>query len=393
MVLPSTSTTPSPPLRPEGLIDDRGVEHLVSRALRDPAARVTGWDLEPVDYDFGSPNTDGLFRIRATVDLEGRTHRWSAFVKVIRSFRHWPLIDAIPAPIREAALSGAHWRYEADSYLSDLDAVLPPGMRLPKLHLLKDLGDERLALVLEDVLTAPEPWSATTFARAARLLGRLGVRMTRGDVLPASASRVPGEVTTRHYAGRVVPAVLPALADDSTWRHPLLQAHQPLRRDMRELGDRLPAILLALQSLPHLMTHGDASPQNLLVPRTAPDTFVVVDWTLSGMAAVGADLGQLLVGLAHAGELSTADLPALRDVIIDAYTEGLAVEGMHVDAQTVAYGLDGDLAVRSALTTLPFERLSGPVTDQLAALVVRRIELTRFLVDLAAAMPPRQGRP
>jgi hypothetical protein len=140
------------------------------------------------------------------------------------------------------------------------------------------------------------------------------------------------------------------------------------------------------------MTHGDASPQNLLVPVSERDTFVVVDWTLSGLSAVGTDLGQLLVGLAHAGELSTADLPRLRGIIVDAYTEGLALEGMYVDPAAVAYGLDGDLAVRSALTTLPFERLREPVTEELTGLVERRLELTRFLVDLALAMPARPER-
>jgi hypothetical protein len=391
MTVPEMTSARPPRPRLEDAID-ADVRALVRDSVADPSARVDSWGLEPVAYAFGSPNTDGLFRVRATVDCGGQVLAWSVFVKIIRSFRHWPLIDVIPAPMREAALSGSHWRYEADAYLSDLATVLPPGTRLPRLLLLKDLGDERLALVLEDVQTTSDRWEPSTFARAARGLGRLAARMTSSDVLPASASRSPGELTARHYAGRVVPAVLPALADDTLWRHRLLTGHQELRSDMLELADRLPSILLGLKTLPQLMTHGDASPQNLLVPVSERDTFVVVDWTLSGLSAVGTDLGQLLVGLAHAGELSTADLPRLRGIIVDAYTEGLALEGMYVDPAAVAYGLDGDLAVRSALTTLPFERLREPITEELTGLVERRLELTRFLVDLALAMPARPER-
>ena len=56
-------------------------------------------------------------------------------------------------------------------------------------------------------------------------------------------------------------------------------------------------------------SHGDASPQNLLVPASEPDTFVVIDWSFHGPLAVGFDLGQLLIGLAHAGRLTADVLP------------------------------------------------------------------------------------
>ena len=47
--------------------------------------------------------------------------------------------------------------------------------------------------------------------------------------------------------------------------------------------------------------HGDASPQNLLVPADDPETFVVIDVSFRTPHALGFDLGQLLVGLTHAG--------------------------------------------------------------------------------------------
>ena len=64
-----------------------------------------------------------------------------------------------------------------------------------------------------------------------------------------------------------------------------------------------------MDTLPQALPHGDASPQNLLVPADDPDTFVAIDVSFQNPQAVGFDLGQLLVGLTHAGLLPAAALP------------------------------------------------------------------------------------
>lgn len=46
-----------------------------------------------------------------------------------------------------------------------------------------------------------------------------------------------------------------------------------LRADLRALGARVPELLDSMDTLPQALPHGDASPQNLLVPADAPDTF------------------------------------------------------------------------------------------------------------------------
>jgi len=369
------------------LLDDEETVELVRSVVGDPTARVGGWVVECVDYAFGSPTTGGLFRIRGTATVSTAEVSWSLFVKLVHSYRHWPLLDVLPPQLRERALDGVAWRYEVDVYTAGLGDALPDGLRLPHVHRVKDLGDDRMVLVLEDVLTSAAAWDTARFARAAYLLGRLAARLTRHDVLPASASWTPGEVTGIHYTGRVLVAALPALDDDLTWTHPLLTANRDLRTDLLELARRVPAILDALARLPQVLMHGDASPQNLLVPVAEPNSFVAIDWTLGGLAAVGDDLGQLLVGLTHAGHLLPAALPALREVIVRAYAVGLAEEDLSVDEAAVRYGLDGGLVVRSAFTALPLERLREPLTEELAGLVQARLQLTRYLVDLGLALP------
>jgi hypothetical protein len=109
---------------------------------------------------------------------------------------------------------------------------------------------------------------------------------------------------------------------------------------------------------------------------------VVIDWGFDCPQAVGFDLGQLLIGLAHAGELSPAALPAVHKVILEAFTEGLAAEGMHVPQEQVRYGYLGSLLARATFTALPLENLGAPAADSDVLLFEDRVLLTRALIDL-----------
>lgn len=330
--------------------------------------------IEPVDHPNESPATDGLARLRG----DG----WSAFVKVVRSFRHWPRWSSLPEEAQTVLGDESVWRHEVDLYTSGLAEVLPPGMRLPELRGVVELGDDRVLLVLEDVEVDPSPWDRERYARAARLLARLHVRTTAVHHLPRRSTQRPAELVDVMYTSRLRPVALPALFDSATWRHPLLVGEEVLRDDLAELARRLPSLVTLAAHLPQLQGHGDATPHNLLVPRDEPHTFVVIDWAMAGLAAVGDDLGQLLVGHAHDGVLAAAALPALHDVLVQAYLAGLADEHHTVDAGAVVAGMDAGLAVRSAFTALPLERLADPVTDELAAAFEGRLQLTRYLVDV-----------
>lgn len=370
----------------EGVLTDAVVAAMARRVLGDAEATVQRWGTDPVDYDFGTPTTKGAVRVRG---VSGDARRWSVFVKVVQAFRHWPMIGRLPAALRKRALDSPLWRYEADVYSSQVGGLLPAGLRLPVLHAVLDLGDDRIGIVLEDVEVAATGWEEDRFAQAARLLGRMSVRLTKADALPASASRVPGEMSKILYEGQLRVVDFPALADNRTWTaHPQLAAcQQTLQPDLAELASRVPALLDRLDQLPQLMVHGDASPQNLLIPAGEPNAFVAIDWSLGGIAAAGEDLAQLLIGLAHAGQLPVAELPRVRDIVIDGYMQGLAQEGFTCDRQHVAYGMDGTLAIRSAFTALPLARLAEPPGSELDRLIHNRLQLTRYLCDVGLALP------
>jgi len=81
--------------------------------------------------------------------------------------------------------------------------------------------------------------------------------------------------------------------------------------------------------------------------------------------AVGFDLGQLLVGLAHAGRLPAAALPATHEVLVPSYLEGYRASGGTVHADQVMRGYVLALMLRSGFASLPFEALGGPATGEL----------------------------
>lgn len=367
---------------------DRGIKNQLAERLTkllgldhsgESGGGEPGWALEEVGYVANSPTTAGLYRIRYTSGWN------SLFVKVLSTYERWPMVHLLAGDFRAVALGTDLWRYEADVYLDRLSGSLPVGLRLPQVYCVEELDRNHLVMVVEDVATAPAPWDRERYGHAAELLGKLNARLTRNDALPASAVRTPGWLTRSMFSGFVERFALPPLLDPATWTHPLL-AESDLRQDLADLADRVPALLDDLASRPQLMSHGDACPQNLLVPADQPDGFVAIDWTASGLVAAGDDLGQLLIGRAHAGELGVPELAELRELVIRRYHAGLVSEECaDIGEDDVRAGLDGSLIARNAFLSVPLDKLDEPLTDELAAMVAKRLELTRYLVGLGAA--------
>ncbi|GAA1755313.1 hypothetical protein [Kocuria aegyptia] len=351
----------------------------------DRPVRIASWEVEKVDYPFASPATAGLFRVRGTT---GENQPWSLFAKVLQHPRHWAGIDQVPAELREDFEAAFPWRGELVAWEPAFVAALPPGLRVPFLHRVVDLGADRLVLWMEDVDIDPGPWDPPRFARAGHLLGGLAAR--RCDCRALAASGVPAGLGLRRYVkGRVLP-MLQVLQRDEFWAHPLVAAvvDARLRRDLAELAGRLPAVLDRLDRCPQSLPHGDASPQNLLPVRNEPGTLVVIDTAFQCPQAIGFDLGQLLIGLVHAGELSAASLESDDAQIMAAFARGLAEGGVDVPAAEVVYGHHGSLLARAGFTAFPLEHLGDPPTPTLEELFAQRAALTRYIADSALALQP-----
>lgn len=341
------------------------------------------WQVEPIAYQSGSPATGGLARVRG--DGDGRA--WSVFVKLVHHPRHWPLLHLVPEVFREELCQTLPWRQELAAWERPFAGHLPDGLRVPVLYRITELDEDRLLLWMEDVDAIPDAdWTLGHYRRAAAALGGLAALRSTPELLADAGE--PGWALRLLVGSRVLRGAVPTLDDDRLWTHPLVAStvDAELRGDLRRIATALPAIMDRLDALPQALAHGDASPQNLLAPRAEPGAFVAIDIAFQCPLAIGFDLGQLLVGLAHAGHVEAAALPAIHDVLVPAYIEGMRAHGVDPDPDAVTYGYLGGLAARATLTSLPFETLDSPRTEQLATLWRQRAALTRFLADLGLTL-------
>jgi hypothetical protein len=378
----------------------RALAETVSGTLMpDPQVTAT-----PLSYDWGSPVTAGLWRTEVTSPAQRGAPGCTFFVKLVRHTRLWPGLRWLPDDAARAEFVDFYpWQYELEIHQSGIGSVLPDGMRTPQLHQVGRPDADHISLWWEFVYERAAPWTLADYGLAARLLGQLAARRRAGaqvnEALPAVARTAhDGGSALRFYTSRrVFGAMLPILASGQVWQHPVLKealqrtGDRQLPADMVALGARLPQILDMLDDLPQTYAHGDASPQNLLLPAGEPGTVVVIDWGFGTLLPVGFDLGQLLVGLAHAGQTDPAAIPAIDAEIFPAYLAGLAAEDYHVDPAQVRAGYLGSLAARSALCAIPFEALENAVPDeQMAAMFAGRLGLTRLMLDMTA--DTRSGR-
>jgi hypothetical protein len=243
---------------------------VVSAALRDGAAEVRTAVARSTGYAHSSIATGGLFRVTGTAVTSTGTRPWSVFVKVLHHPRHWHLIDLVPPAAAEEIRRLFPWREELETREQVLP-VLPDGLRVPEIYRVADLGDDRLAVWMEDIDVDDDPWSDATYARAAFLLARLAARRLPGTA--AGASDLPPGLGVRKVVESRAPMLAGVVADDAVWARSTVRDHVDtgLRADLSRALDRLPALLTEMATLPSSLPHGDAAPVNLLRPgaRTA----------------------------------------------------------------------------------------------------------------------------
>lgn len=288
------------------------------------------------------------------------------FVKLIEHIRHWPHLGVLPPHLRDEFVATYPWDQELAVWAEPFAGHLPPGLRPPVLYRKTDLGDDRLLLWMEDVDALDETqWTVATFPHTAYLLGGLAARRSTPSLL-ATSDRPAGYGMRKYTEGRLNHTARLQLDDDELWRHPYVRdaADPHLRDDMRRLLAAAPDILDRLD------------PQNLLV---RPDVVVAIDVSFQHPYAFGFDLGQLLVGLAHAASVPVDGLREIHEALVPAFVEGVREAGVEVSPDAVRYGYLGTLVIRSGLSSIPFELLGG---DPSAEVFRQRAALTRFILDL-----------
>jgi hypothetical protein len=344
------------------------------RHLHRPGLAVHTVDCRPLPHRITAPTTGSLNRVRVE-HTEGTT---DLVVKALQAARHG-LPPQMPPEVRERLDRLIPWRLEAEVLAGPTPSRMPPGLHAPDVVAVHEEDDDRLTLWATDVLPVDTPWTPEDVARAAAGLGRLAAR--RADDPPPTAL----DFLVSYRDEQLGTWAVPRLLDPATWDHPLFQlpAVAALRAELTDLAGRVRDVHAALDDLPVLPAHGDATPMNLLRPGSAPAEFVLIDWGMATSAPVGYDVVPLVFGRAEAGDAPAGEVPALLEVAVRAYAGGLAAEGLPIDPREVWRAAVTAAVLRYPCTGVPLPALHGVPIDPSVA--TAKAAFVRMVLDLESS--------
>jgi hypothetical protein len=368
MTSPRTTTLPGAVTR-EQLQDD------LRRHLARPRLLVDDVVCSPLEHRISAPTTAGLTRVSVSHSDAAGPGSTDLVVKGLQAARHG-LPPQMPPEVRARLDRLIPWRLEADALTGPVPDRMPPGLHAPDVVAVHEQDDDRLTLWLADVDPVDTPWTPADVARAAEGLGRLAARRA-GDP-PLTDVDFLASYRDEQLGSWAVPRLL----DPATWRHPLFRLPEvaALRAELTDLAGRVVAVHAALADLPVLPAHGDATPMNLLRPRSAPTEFVLVDWGTATVAPVGFDVVPLVFGRAESGRAPAEDVPAMLAVAVEAYAAGLAMEGLPVPATEVCRSAVTAAVLRYPCTGVPLPALDGEPVDPSTA--ATKAAFVRMVLDL-----------
>jgi hypothetical protein len=369
-------------LGPADVTDDELTEIVAGWIGADvgPVALVSA-TAEVVPYDLDAITTAGRYWLRGKVRHAGGVTDFSFFIKHVQSWARSPQFAAIPPHLVEVAEAGVPWRTEPLIYRSDLASRLPPGLTMARVAAIRDLDEKSAAVWLEEVPVVPRVWTVDQLSEAAYLLGRLAARPAVQE-LAGIGNFADGHPVRAYLDGRLSHQVLPILRSDDIWRHPLVAMtfDAELRERLLAAADLVGKYVDELEQLPTGAAHGDACTNNLLV---RPDgTLVLIDFGFWAPEPLGFDLSQLVLGDVQLGRTPADELPAIDRACTAGYVEGLRAEGCDVDAAVIRRAHALLMLIFSGLSSIPFEFLGGPPTEEVRRLAANRATAARYILDL-----------
>lgn len=360
-------------------VPDDVLAAMVADLLGVEEATVLSSTAEEVSYELPAITTGGRWWVRGTAAVDGHERGFALFVKHVHEWSRSPFFAELPVEIRPWAAQQVPWRTEGAVYASDLGDRLPEGLVMPRAVGVHPIDELAYAVWLEPVPVSEVTWDLERYERAAYLLGRLA-----GSPAVRALAGVGGHEWTlsRYVEGRLRFQVLPALADDGLWRHPVVaETFGDLRARLTAAAGAVDDVAAELMGLPVLVGHGDACPNNLLV-RPDRDGFTLIDFGFFTALPVGFDLGQLLVGDVQIGRRSPDDLGERDEACVASYHRGLAAEGVDVGVDVLWRAHALQLLLFTGLSALPFDLLGALPEDALRATAATRAAIARHVLDL-----------
>jgi len=272
------------------------------------------------------------------------------------------------------------------AYETGLLAALRGGLRAPDCLLAAPRPDGSVALLLEDVRSAPATrWTLARYGIAARHLGQM-----QGAYL-ACVDLPDHEWLSRDWLRSYLArrdGDLHLVDDESLWADARLApwfADPPIARvhAMREDQSRF---LEALDALPRTLCHLDLHPANMFGD-VAGDT-TVIDWSFVGIGALGEDAGNLVPDAVLDFHVDPAQIDDLYETVYAGYAAGLRDAGAPDATAAARLGMTATIAAKYAWIA---PAILGAVAEDRDHLNRRPIEeslqwwgpTVRFLLDRA----------
>lgn len=232
--------------------------------------------------------------------------------------------------------SGWNWPYrEMVLYRSGLLADLPGGIRAPRCFGDIERDDGSVWVWLEDITDGIQaPWPLDRYGIIARQLGQFNghwlVDRSPPDTPCLSRNWLRG------WVERSTPAVQALMADADLARRSGAYAPGTLEAYAR-LWARRHELYEELTRLPQTFCHLDAFSRNIFVRERAnePDDTILIDWSYSGIGAVGEELVPLVGASVGFMDTPVSDIAELSDLTLAGYIAGLHDAGWRGDPAIV----------------------------------------------------------
>lgn len=308
---------------------------------------VRGWKIRAISR-IRNPLNGGVFLVSGGDD---RTPlgAWSLILKVIKPPDHFGTSSTTSLHYGD----WNYWRREELVYRSKNLKLLPTGFRKPRCLGIVEQEDDSVWLWLEKVDgLRSDAWTLQVYADVACFLGRLNALYARQELLsdPWLSRNLLRQWCHRFILEESVPEWEEFFVK-SLWKLPSADVFLDVLK-------HYDGILKALEGLPQIFCHRDASSQNIFVhmDESAMTGITAIDWALSGIGPVGEDLGPLAFSAVQ--QLSHINSANILDALFKSYLKGLEEYGFRPDPQSIRFCMTVSTALRTGLWMIYLLRCS-----------------------------------
>lgn len=326
-------------------IDEAGLTPLVQRAMHREEAKILHWQVQPLIG--GVELRSSLYRFSGDARVKTERFPWSLILKIIQSSDGG----------NDDPQSFRYWRREALAYQSGVLNNLPGGVTAPQCYATEEMSDGAYWIWMEDVKDEiGNVWALETYGVVARCLGRFNGAYLAGKPLP------DGPWVTHHWLQTYLEHAAPAVDRlIHSMDHPLIRRCLPgFTPDfIRHIWDERLEVLELLEQLPQTFCHQDAFRRNLFFRRTPAEQpeVVAVDWSYSGIAAVGSEIAPLVHASLSFGAVPLGEAFQLEQIVLDGYMDGLREVGWQSDPDSIRFSFTASAYWRYALGAFAGEML------------------------------------